>query len=44
MRSALNLKLNADRLDIRVTDYFETVIYLNNVNWSAERIAEFLEK
>jgi ParB family chromosome partitioning protein len=41
---ALNLKLNADRLDIRVTDYFETVIYLNNVNWSAERIAEFLDK
>jgi ParB-like nuclease domain. len=41
---ALNLKLNADRLDIKVTDYFETVIYLNNVNWSAERIAEFLDK
>jgi ParB-like chromosome segregation protein Spo0J len=41
---ALNLKLNADRLDIKITDYFETVIYLNNVNWSAERIAEFLDK
>ncbi len=41
---ALNLKLNADRLDVKITDYFETVIYLNNVNWSAERIAEFLDK
>lgn len=41
---ALNLKLNADRLDVKITDYFETVIYLNNVNWSTERIAEFLDK
>lgn len=41
---ALNLKLNADRQDIKITDYFETVVYLNNVNWSAERIAEFLDK
>ena len=41
---ALNLKLNADRLDTRITDYFETVLYLNNVNWSPERIAEFLDK
>jgi hypothetical protein len=41
---ALNLKLNADRLDTRITDYFETVVYLNNVNWSTERIAEFLDK
>jgi Asp-tRNA(Asn)/Glu-tRNA(Gln) amidotransferase B subunit len=41
---ALNLKLNADRQDIKITDYFETVIYLNNVNWSSERIAEFLDK
>ncbi|NLG19163.1 MAG: ParB N-terminal domain-containing protein [Fibrobacter sp.] len=41
---ALNLKLNADRLDTRITDYFETVIYLNNVNWPASRIAEFLDK
>jgi ParB family transcriptional regulator, chromosome partitioning protein len=41
---ALNLKLNADRLDTKVTDYFETVLHLNNVNWSRERIAEFLDK
>jgi ParB-like chromosome segregation protein Spo0J len=41
---ALNLKLNADRLDTKVTDYFETVVYLNNVNWSPERIGDFLDK
>ena len=41
---ALNLKLNADRLDIKITDYFETVVYLNNANWSAERIGSFLDK
>lgn len=41
---ALNLKLNTDRVDTKITDYFETVIYLNNVNWSSERIAEFLDK
>ena len=41
---ALNLKLNADRLDTRITDYFETVIYLNNANWPVARIAEFLDK
>lgn len=41
---ALNLKLNADRLDTKITDYFETVIYLNNANWTSKRIAEFLDK
>jgi ParB family chromosome partitioning protein len=41
---ALNLKLNADRLDTKITDYFETVLYLNNANWSKERIASFLDK
>lgn len=41
---ALNLKLNADRLDTKITDYFETVLYLNNANWPVERIAEFLDK
>jgi ParB-like chromosome segregation protein Spo0J len=41
---ALNLKLNTDRVDTKITDYFETVVYLNNVNWSSERIAEFLDK
>jgi len=41
---ALNLKLNADRLDTKITDYFETVVYLNNVNWTTERIADFLDK
>jgi hypothetical protein len=41
---ALNLKLNADRLDTNITDYFDTVVYLNNANWTRERIAEFLDK
>ncbi len=41
---ALNLKLNADRLDARLTDYFDSVIYLNNANWSREKIAEFLDQ
>jgi ParB-like chromosome segregation protein Spo0J len=41
---ALNLKLNADRLDTKLTDYFETVLYLNNANWSAARIGDFLDK
>lgn len=41
---ALNLKLNADRLDTKVTDYFDTVLYLNNANWDKERIANFLDR
>jgi ParB-like chromosome segregation protein Spo0J len=41
---ALNLKLNADRLDAKVTDYFDTVLYLNNANWDKERIATFLDR
>jgi ParB-like chromosome segregation protein Spo0J len=41
---ALNLKLNADRVDTRITDYFQTVLYLNNANWPKERIAEFFDK
>lgn len=41
---ALNLKLNADRLDTKITDYFEVVVYLNNANWSRERIADFLDR
>jgi ParB-like chromosome segregation protein Spo0J len=41
---AVNLKLNADRLDTKITDYFETVLYLHNANWSKERIADFLDK
>jgi len=41
---ALNLKLNADRLDAKVTDYFDAVIYLNNANWDKARIAQFLDK
>ena len=41
---ALNLKLNADRLDTKITDYFDTVLYLNNANWSRERIAAFLDR
>ncbi|MFH0879192.1 MAG: ParB/RepB/Spo0J family partition protein [Lentisphaerota bacterium] len=41
---ALNLKLNADRLDAKVTDYFDAIIFLNNANWSKDRIADFLDK
>ncbi len=41
---ALNLKLNADRLDAKITDYFDAVIFMNNANWNAERIASFLDK
>jgi hypothetical protein len=41
---ALNLKLNADRLDAKVCDYFDTILFLNNANWSVERIATFLDK
>ncbi|WP_150047543.1 MULTISPECIES: ParB/RepB/Spo0J family partition protein [Methylomonas] len=41
---ALNLKLNSDRVDTRITDYFQTVLYLNNANWPKERIAEFFDK
>ena len=41
---ALNLKLNADRLDVKITDYFDTVIHLNNANWAKERIAAFLDR
>ena len=41
---ALNLKLNADRLDAKISDYFDTILFLNNANWSTERIAAFLDK
>lgn len=41
---ALNLKLNADRLDARVSEYFDTVIYLNNANWDKERLAAFFDR
>lgn len=41
---ALNLKLNADRLDAKISDYFDTILYLNNANWSPQRIADFLDK
>jgi len=41
---ALNLKLNSDRVDTKITDYFQTVIYLNNANWSKARIADFFDK
>lgn len=41
---ALNLKLNADRLDAKISDYFDTILYLNNANWSTQRIAAFLDK
>lgn len=41
---ALNLKLNSDRVDTKITDYFQTVLYLNNANWNKVRIAEFFDK
>ena len=41
---ALNLKLNADRLDARITDYFDAVIFMANANWDKGRIARFLDK
>ncbi len=41
---ALNLKLNSDRVDTKIIDYFQTVIYLNNANWSKARIAQFFDK
>lgn len=41
---ALNLKLNADRLDARITDYFDAVIFMANANWDTARIARFLDK
>lgn len=41
---ALNLKLNADRLDARITDYFDGVIFMANANWETRRIAQFLDK
>jgi len=41
---ALNLKLNADRLDARVSEYFDTVIYLNNANWEKSKLAAFFDR
>jgi len=41
---ALNLKLNADRLDARITDYFDAIIFMANANWEKPRIAQFLDK
>lgn len=41
---ALNLKLNADRLDARITDYFDAVLFMANANWDKQRIAQFLDK
>jgi ParB family transcriptional regulator, chromosome partitioning protein len=41
---ALNLKLNADRLDARITDYFDAIIFMANANWDKRRISQFLDK
>lgn len=41
---ALNLKLNADRLDARITDYFDAILFMSNANWDTGRIARFLDK
>jgi len=41
---ALNLKLNADRVDASVVDCFDTVVYLHTAGWSIGRIAGFLDR
>lgn len=41
---ALNLKLNADRLDAKVSEYFDTVIHLNNANWDKRKLADFFDR
>ena len=41
---ALNLKLNADRLDARITDYFDAVVFMANANWDKGRIARFIDR
>ena len=41
---ALNLKLNADRLDARITGYFDAIIFMSNANWDHRRISQFLDK
>lgn len=41
---ALNLKLNADRLDARITDFFDGIVFMANANWDKTRIARFLDK
>jgi ParB family transcriptional regulator, chromosome partitioning protein len=41
---ALNLKLNADRLDAKISDYFDAIVFMANANWDKGRIARFLDK
>lgn len=41
---ALNLKLNADRLDARLTECFDTVVFLRDAGWDKQRIAAFLDR
>ncbi len=41
---ALNLKLNADRLNARITDYFDAIIFMANANWDKQRISQFIDK
>ncbi|MBF0540971.1 MAG: ParB N-terminal domain-containing protein [Nitrospirae bacterium] len=41
---ALNLKLNADRVDTKITDFFDIIIYLNNANWDKQRISSFIDR
>ena len=36
--------MNADRLDARITDYFDAIIFMANANWDKSRIARFLDK
>jgi ParB family transcriptional regulator, chromosome partitioning protein len=41
---ALNLKLNADRVEAKITDFFQVVTDLKKANWPTEKIAEFLDR
>ncbi len=41
---ALNLKLNADRLDARAVDCLDTLVYLRKAGWSRERMAGFFDR
>lgn len=41
---ALNLKLNTDRLGTRISEHFQTVMYLKHTGWEREDIARFFDK
>ena len=41
---ALNLKLNSDRVRLRESDFFETVMFLHQSEWTPSKIADFLDR